>query len=626
MGLLNPVNLLYLLSLGVLVAIYLRARSRPTLEVSSLLLFEEAAAPVANRRILRFDLLFWLETAALSALGLALCGAYLRMSPPPAHHRHRALVFDLGAAMGARDGRSTRLDEARLWAERIVSAAAPGDRFSVIGYALEAHVIRAETGSLAAVRAALNGLSAQAVPARPAALSAALAAARGARQIDLFDDRPPSPRVLDQIAGLARLAFHKVGSPATNLAIAALDPGVLKSGPGRCVVRNFSDRSAECELAIDLDGRPVFHGEVMIEPRAQTAVSFGPLRAGGLLHAHIVTRDALAADNDRYAYLPKGTPRRALVLSSDQDVRDDLARVLLAVSQNLLVTAADPTSFAAADKSARFTLAVMYDCEQPALEADSRLYIYPRPSDQGSPGSESSFRVEGTVPLAELQGEAGEELSQAVLLGPTRVLWLAPAMEPMAEGTGAGEHSAFPVVALGRDARGRLGVIAFDVDNHLLLDPDRLEALVLTIDLVKQLIEPQDLQVVSTGQSVTVPAAGTARIIAPDGSVTTETADRMGVILVRPLAAGRYEIQSAAGSALVLANYYDAGESDLSAGVSRGVAGGPAPGLEPRAAAAAAPPQIRPIDLGLVTLALLAMLAEAAILARRALNWNPRNV
>jgi hypothetical protein len=93
------------------------------------------------------------------------------------------------------------------------------------------------------------------------------------------------------------------------------------------------------------------------------------------------------------------------------------------------------------------------------------------------------------VPLAELQGEGGEELSQAVLLGPTRVLWLAPAMEPMAEGTGAGEHSAFPVVALGRDARGRLGVIAFDVDNHLLLDPDRLEALVLTIDLVKRLIE-----------------------------------------------------------------------------------------------------------------------------------------
>ena len=62
MGLLNPRNLVYLASLAVLVAIYLRARAKPTLEVSSLMLFDEIAAPVASSRVLRTDLMFWLET------------------------------------------------------------------------------------------------------------------------------------------------------------------------------------------------------------------------------------------------------------------------------------------------------------------------------------------------------------------------------------------------------------------------------------------------------------------------------------------------------------------------------------------------------------------------------------
>ena len=61
MGLLNPQNIIYGLSLALLVLIYLRSRSRPTIEVSSLMLFEEIPAPVAKSRFLRLDLLFWLD-------------------------------------------------------------------------------------------------------------------------------------------------------------------------------------------------------------------------------------------------------------------------------------------------------------------------------------------------------------------------------------------------------------------------------------------------------------------------------------------------------------------------------------------------------------------------------------
>ena len=51
MGFLDPRNLLWGLSLAVLVIIYLRSRARPLIEVSSLMLFEEQPAPAASVRL-----------------------------------------------------------------------------------------------------------------------------------------------------------------------------------------------------------------------------------------------------------------------------------------------------------------------------------------------------------------------------------------------------------------------------------------------------------------------------------------------------------------------------------------------------------------------------------------------
>ncbi|MGA8057688.1 MAG: BatA domain-containing protein, partial [Candidatus Binataceae bacterium] len=197
MGLLNPRNLAYLASLAVLVAIYLRARAKPTLEVSSLMLFDEIAAPVASSRVLRTDLMFWLEMAALGALSMALAGLYIHATAPTAHHQARALIFDLGAGMGAREANGTRLDEARRQALEIVAAAKPGDNFSVIGYALEATVHRAPTSHLADVRQAIGELKPAALPARAAAMRAALMRARGTAEIDLFADRQPASDLLN---------------------------------------------------------------------------------------------------------------------------------------------------------------------------------------------------------------------------------------------------------------------------------------------------------------------------------------------------------------------------------------------------------------------------------------------
>jgi hypothetical protein len=626
-GLLNPLNLLYALSLAALVAIYLRALSRPTLEVSSLMLFEEVPAPVAKSRLLRVDRFFWLEALALGALTFTVAGLYLRVHRPVGRiHRH-ALVFDLGAAMGATDDDGTahpgsRLDQARGIARKIIADAPVGDRFTISGYALEAETEGTPGAGPQEARNALATLATDAVAARPAALRAALMRARGADQIDLFADRPPPASAIHDARLGGRLNFHQVGAPAPNLAIVSLDAGVPHSTVGRCVVRNFSNHPQYCDLVIEAAGREVFHSTLIAEPRAEIVVPFGPLAAGGLVKARIATPDALAADNQRFAFAPSIAHAHALVLSRDAAVRDDLARIVLAINPNFLVTAADPLRPGSFNPSQHFALAIIHDSADTGVSADARLLIFPEPPLNGSKLPQL-IPVTGSVALAEMQEREGSgNLSAPVLLGPARVLALPPWMEPLARGVNVGEPQTFPLAAFGYHGNSAMGVLAFDVRDHLLLDPDRMDALVLAIDLLHRLVAPRDILIEPTGAFVTVAAGAHPQLLAPDGSSRALTPDQWGRVRFRTLQAGRYLVTNDGPAVAIYANYYDAGESDLST-----PAGAPAP-TSPSAPSAAGSPRltVQPIAIPLIVLAILALLAESFMLARRALRWRTAHV
>jgi hypothetical protein len=619
-GFLNPRNLLWAASLAVLVLIYLRSRSRPTIEVSSLLLFDEAPAPAARVRHVRIDPLFWLEVAALGALTLAIAGLYARLPHAPGRGKSHALVFDLGAGMSARDGAATRLDDARRQALAIVRDAPAGDEFAVVGYALDAEVRLPETANLEAVRKAIASLAALAVPARPAALAAALMRVRGSAQIDLFADRPLPSGVLDDADATALVKFHRVGAPADNLAIVALDPGTPGSSKGRVVLRNFANRPHLAELAVDLGDAEVAHQSVILAPREQAVVQFGPLKTGGVVRARILTMDAIAADNIRYTFASSDTPARVLILSRDPSVRADLAQVLMAVSSSFIIETADPFKFAAPSGAAapHFNFVVMDDCYVAGVGADATLLVYPPPA---ASAALSGLKVAGTLTSSELRGDTPGGVTLA--LGATRFLDLPEWME-VTKSAHAGERGPFPVAAFGRAPSGVVGVLAFDVRSHLLLDPDHLDALVTAVDLIKRLVAPADVQIVSTGAYAKLPASGPARVTAPDGSVRTLTPDASGRIRVRALEAGRYTIEAGGVTTRLIANYYDASESDLT-GEPRASASG-APAASASASHAARPVEIQPLAIALMALVLAIFLLESTLLARSAVRWRMRHV
>lgn len=564
MGFLNPANLLLGLSLAALIAIYLRSRSRPVIEVSSLILFEESPAPVARSRILRLDALFWLEAGALAALTLIWAGLYFRVTKPAVKLSHHALVFNLGAAMGARAGAGIRLDAAKRAALAIVNDAPPNFDFSIVSYAQEAKILNAATGRRDELRQTIDALKVQDVAVRPAALREALIDTRDSEQVELFTSQSPPAGLLAAPGESSKITVHPLTGASDNLAIVSLDPGVPKSSEGRCLLRNFSLKPRTCELRIESGGREIFHSTLIVEPRAQAMVRFGPLAQGGLVHAQILTPDGLDADNNHYALAPQISPARALVASPDNAARDDLARILLAINPAYQVTAIDPATISA-DKltNQQFDLAVLHDYDGAGINAKARLFVFPEPSvSHAEPPPR--LAVAGSVAMAELQSREGDApLATPVLLGPARVITVPPWMDALASGKGVGASSTIPLAAAGRSSEGWIGFIAFDVRNHLLLDPDRLAALLLTIDTVKAITPLASLRVIPTGKIVQLATFKPATLISPAGARSSLIPDASGRVHFNPDEVGKYVVTGGAKPVEIYANYYDETESDL---------------------------------------------------------------
>jgi von Willebrand factor type A domain/Aerotolerance regulator N-terminal len=618
-GFLDPLNLLFALSIAGLILIYLRARSRSTLEVSSLMLFEEVQAAVSKIRFLKLDLLFWLEVLTLGALSLAIAGLYLKMAPATVRHRRHALVFDMAAAMGAKEGRHTRLDQAKSQALKLVGSAAPGERFAVVGFAAQAQVQRYFTTDLPSVRAAIKSLKPHDVAVAPAALAAALMRVRDADEIELFASRLPGGAAALGKLGGPRLRYHQMGHDGNNAAIVALDPGVPRSTPGHCTVRNLSAKAVLADTEITLNGRFVNRAALILPARTQGNFNFGPLPAGGVVEAQIKTPDALDADNVRYAYAAGSRSLRGVVVSPDPAVRDDLARVLRAVDPSSIVVAAAPGQFSPASigkslGASEPDIAIFHDTNGAGFKAAAKLFIFP-------PG-EGKIQVKSTLPVSQMDDRTDlGPLTRPLVLGATRDLSLPAWMDPIAHGTAPRHAGVMPLAAFGVTAGGPEAVIAFDIRAHRLMDPDMMDTLVLTIDLIKDLTAPRDIHVVPTGAYVTIPASQPAKVVEPDGSTSEIAPGYANLIRFRPVYAGPYKIDIGKHREMVFANYFDAAESELS--VKPGVEGeaplSQAIDLEPSVPMR----RIEPLALALMAVALAAFLIESALLLKRAITGGP---
>jgi hypothetical protein len=336
MNLANPVAIAWAALAIPIIALYILKVRQRRVPVSTNLfwrqIFEEKR-PRSLWETLRHLLSLLVQIALLCLLVFALAEPFFRWEVLQA--RRYVLVVDNSASMGALDGEPTRLAKVKTDGRRVIDGLRFRDEMAVIAAGTEPSVACGLTGHQRTLKAALDGIAPSDGPTRvKEAIELArrlLGGKRDKNSILVLTDAafPDADKILAAEDVHAFLAGKKTGNVAITryqVRRSLLDPvgyEILVEGA------NFSDEPVQCRLEIDLDGDVVDVVPLNLDPGGKwNKVIEKTSAAGGRLTAKLNRADALSADNQAWAVLPKREPR-AVTLVTDSNLF--LEKVLVAI-------------------------------------------------------------------------------------------------------------------------------------------------------------------------------------------------------------------------------------------------------------------------------------------------------
>ncbi|MCK6556025.1 VWA domain-containing protein [Candidatus Binatia bacterium] len=615
----EPLALLLAGLYGLLVLYHMWERRRRRLVVPSLLLWQAVSEDVIRARRFRPDLLFVVQALALAALILGLARPYrpgLAESEPTGR---RIFVLDTSASMQSREGRQTRFESARAAAtERL--AGLPGDTEVMLLAADNGpRVVVDFTRDRAAVRAALTSLQPVDLGGD---LTLTLAFADAVRQrtdlptaIDVFTDvaRASIPATMRD-----RVTLHQSGETDANLAITGIqvfqgrfqDPAAARA---TIQVQNFAPDDGHGVLTIELGGTVLNRTGFTLPGRGARSFLFDRLPNAGPLLARLETDDALAVDNAAFAWVAPVRPLHVLLVSDDAALARELRELAGAVS-GLVVSTTDPQAFDPARPGDADVVVLHGLAPNPPLDVNA-LYVFPHADSALFPATAEVEDVEvidwddthpalrGLRPLAAMPLRRGRMVDAPP--------WMRPIVRSRAA---AGE---FPLVLAGERDGHRVACITFDLGAEGLLRTDRVNLLLLTINILGWLAPGADETfVVRTGETADLGRfpTDTVTVDGPQGATRTIPGPQ---VAFEPVLAGAYRVRSDGVSRLVLANFLDPTESDI--GRAGRDASSELPAAAPRSTAdrRSRPPSVSAAQPWLYAAALVLLVVEWALWTRR---------
>lgn len=330
----RPAGLYLLALLGPLVALYVLRVQRTRKPVASVWLWRSAARDlVASKPFRRLtpSVPLVLEALAIIALALALSGPRSRAGTSLGGRV--VLVVDVSASMGAREGKTTRLDLARRAAHDALAGLEPGSEAMIVAAAREAELASPFERDRARLRNALDRLTVQEVEGRlgPAlAMAASELRQRGGGRLLVFSDGAISDSEGLVAPGVATQSIA-VGAAADNTALlrARVTRG-QDAVTGRERVEAFAlvwhegarARDVFVTLAQQNTSQPLASRRLRVEPGERVPLALGfdaaPNDAGTGLVLEISPGDALESDDRAYLRVPAGrklpvvlSPKRA---------------------------------------------------------------------------------------------------------------------------------------------------------------------------------------------------------------------------------------------------------------------------------------------------------------------------
>jgi hypothetical protein len=320
MSLATPAALyLALLAIPIIVFYILKIRLR-RVPVSTVIFWQQIFEEKQPRSIwqhLRHLLSLLLQLLFLLLLLLAVAEPFFNWELLTA--RRVVLVIDNSASMNATDGSPTRLDAAKKIGRDVIGRLRFRDELAVVAGGTEPHVVCGLSGHERTLLKAVEDVPATDGPTR---IGEAISLAR-----NLIGDRTNAQIVVvtdgcfegcEQLAQAPDVRIYPVGQRTNNVGItqfqvrrSLLDPTGYQI---LLEVANAGDTAVECRLELDLDDDVVDVVPLKLEPGGQWSQTFDKTSTtGGRLAARIDHADALAADNQAWALLPKREPLKVVL-------------------------------------------------------------------------------------------------------------------------------------------------------------------------------------------------------------------------------------------------------------------------------------------------------------------------
>lgn len=563
MGFANPTALLLSALLAVLALLYLLERRRRRFDVPSFLLWANVPDALVNRSRFQPDLLFFLQLAILSALILGLARPFLSAQGDREQAQRQIIVLDTSASMRAQEGDTTRFEQAKeaiatrlreLAPQAEVMLITAADRPAVpVAFTRDREIL---TRTLAGVRADDTGTNLD------GALALAVRASAGdiPARVDVFTDLP-----LDRIAARWRdeVNLWPFGSSDDNLAIESLRvfQGSFESPSdtrAMVSVRNHSAREAHGSLTVTIDGTPFHQDLFSLDAHAAREFPVSSLPRGGLLRAQLDGADGLAVDDTALAWIR--TPRRirALLVSPPSRIVDDLRSIATAGGFLDLITQ-EPAEYT--ENPADADLVIFHRFVPDALPARPTLLIFPETANGPLQSRGEATQLEIVDWDTHHPALAGLHLRGAYPLARAKVIDVPPWAVTLVRARDRAKS--MPVAFAGVRNGHRTAVLSFDLEAEKPLATDHEGLLLLLLNLADWLAgEKEPVHVVRTGEVVSVGGD-----IAPgENTATSPFAAGLEIVgdgAVEARRAGSYVLHSPRGEELVLANFFDARESDI---------------------------------------------------------------
>ncbi len=385
------------ISAGV-VALYLLDRSKRRQVVATLRFWTAADSRTEMKHRKRIQQPWSLLLQILSLLFLLIALAGPRLGSDDSGRDH-VLIVDTSAWMGARAGRTTLIDEARVAARAYIKALPSRDRVMIV----RADALATPVTAFEADRQILDDAIAKSQPGASALnLSQALEFAQRAQKMQAQH----SGEIV--FAGAARVPEDEaaLASVPSNLRVlqvtgAQENVGLRKIGLRRSTtvadtwdifvsLRNYGLKPRDVGLELQFGGAPVGSKLFSLKPGEEQQATFAyKTRAAGYLEARLNSRDAFPQDDRAVVELPKEQPLHVVVYSSEPA----LLKPLIAFTQQVDATFESPAKY---DPQVKADIVILDRFAPPVRPKASSIWIEPPPAGSPIPvkGTRSGLKLD----------------------------------------------------------------------------------------------------------------------------------------------------------------------------------------------------------------------------------------